>query len=252
MAYLKIECSVARNKKFVKAGPAASWLWVCGLAYCQEGLTDGFIPSEAIDYLGVPKAARLATVLVLAGLWDACDGGGWRIHDYLEHNRSASEVADIKERRGAGGKQGGRPRKNLTETFKVSPSQTFPVAVVDVAVVAAVDLSDGSLRETDPPMDVWLFNLQSAYPQHRVTRNARTQHAFVDAMNGHREGPFVARGVLMANLAANIASHEWHVKGMVPSLEKYIVDGLWLNVHPADPPAAEQVSPRTMRMLGAL
>ena len=44
MAWVRIESSVARHKKFQQAGPAASWLWLCGLLYCQEGLTDGVIP----------------------------------------------------------------------------------------------------------------------------------------------------------------------------------------------------------------
>lgn len=119
MAYLKIECSVARNRKFVKAGPAPSWLWVCGLAYCQEGLTDGFIPSEALKYLGVKNAAQLASHLVKAGLWDVVDGG-WLVHDYLEHNKSAADVEAIRASRAAGGQLGGRPRKNLPDNLKVS------------------------------------------------------------------------------------------------------------------------------------
>jgi 5-methylcytosine-specific restriction endonuclease McrA len=80
MAWMKVETSVSRNRKFVKAGPGPSWLWVCGLAYCQEGLTDGFIPTEALPYLGVPRhnVHRCARVLVANGLWVVTDGG-WRV-----------------------------------------------------------------------------------------------------------------------------------------------------------------------------
>src|SRR3990167_8457002 len=124
MAWIKVESSVARNRKFVKAGPAPSWLWLCGLAYCQEGLTDGFIPSEALNYLGVKNARPLAGHLVSAGLWDVVDGG-WQVHDYLEHNRSASDVDAIRVKRGSGGKLGGRPKKNLPITPKVSADKTF-------------------------------------------------------------------------------------------------------------------------------
>lgn len=118
MSWLKIESSVARNKKFMKAGPAPSWLWVCGLAYCQEGLTDGFIPTEALPYLGVKNAKQLTEHLVKAGLWDEVEGG-WSVHDYLEHNRSASDVEAIRQSRAAGGNLGGRPRKNLAENLPV-------------------------------------------------------------------------------------------------------------------------------------
>src|SRR3990167_3010294 len=112
MAWVHVESSVARNRKFMKAGPAPSWLWVCGLAYCQEGLTDGFIPAEALPFLGVKNARQLAHHLVAAGLWDETVGG-WVVHDYLKHNRSAAQIADIRDRRGKGGKLGGRPSKNL-------------------------------------------------------------------------------------------------------------------------------------------
>ena len=66
MAWLKIESSVARNRKFVQAGPAPSWLWVCSLAYCQEGLTDGYIPREALPYLGVKNGATWRHALLWA------------------------------------------------------------------------------------------------------------------------------------------------------------------------------------------
>lgn len=137
MAWIKVESSVARNRKFVKAGPAAAWLWVCGLAYCQEGLTDGYIPSESIDYLGVRHASRLAISLVLAGLWDVADGG-WNVHDYLEHNKPAVEVRRIQHERREGGKKGGRPtlddkpsgepKDNLQGTLTVNPSTSTATA----------------------------------------------------------------------------------------------------------------------------
>lgn len=107
MAWMKVETSVARHRKFVKAGPAPSWLWVCGLAYCQEGLTDGFIPTEALPYLGVKNAAQLAHHLVAAGLWDQADGG-WMVHDYLAGNKSADEIRSLKVDRRAAGAVGGR------------------------------------------------------------------------------------------------------------------------------------------------
>lgn len=107
MAWIKVEASVSRNPKFLKAGPAASWLWLCGLGYCQEGLTDGFIPFEAIDFLGVKHAGRLAPYLVTAGLWELADGG-WRVHDYLVHNKQASDVHRIQDARRAAGVDGGK------------------------------------------------------------------------------------------------------------------------------------------------
>lgn len=133
MAYIQVEASVRTHRKFLKAGPAASWLWLCGVGYCQDGLTDGFIPFEAIDYLGVkPATARkLKSKLVDVGLWVDVPGG-WRVHDYLKSNRSAAEIRATKDRRRAGGSLGGRPPKEtsnetLQETSEVLQVVNLPV-----------------------------------------------------------------------------------------------------------------------------
>ena len=250
MAWLKIESSVARNRKFVQAGPAPSWLWVCGIAYSQEGLTDGFIAKESLPYLGVKNSAQLATHLVKAGLWDEVPGG-WQIHDYLEHNRSAAQVGEIKAKKKENGKLGGRPQKNQRDNHMVSGSETHQVADAGAAVVAVGDLSERGPGETNPPMDLWFRQLQAHYPPHRVTRNARTEHAFVTALSTASDGPVKAWARMQANLSANVSSYEWQVKGMAPHLEKYLSAGLWENVLPAAPPTAEQVSSRTARTLQA-
>lgn len=241
MSWIKVESSVARNKKFVKAGPAPSWLWLCSLAYSQEGLTDGFIPSEALPYLGVKNPAQLAVHLVKAGLWDVAEGG-WQIHDYLEHNRSASDVADLKAKRGNGGKLGGRPAKNLPVNLPVNlpgkPSETiretFPVAVVDGAAGAVV-VDDGK-GSGKPPFyaDVALRELQAAYPQNRVTFGYKTESAFIQALNGE-DSCAVAFATMRANLENHIQSHEWRVKGMTPALEKWLAQGLWKRTMDAAP-----------------
>jgi len=137
MAYIQVEASVRTHKKFLKVGPAASWLWLCGMGYCQDGLTDGFIPFEAIDYLGVkPATARkLKSVLVAERLWDDVPGG-WRVHDYLAHNRAAVEIKATKERRRAGGALGGRPHKETSDETsevagKVNHSGNLPVNLTE-------------------------------------------------------------------------------------------------------------------------
>lgn len=127
MAYIQVEASVRTHKKFLKAGPAASWLWLCGMGYCQDGLTDGFIPFAALKYLGVESPKPLKSKLVEAGLWDEVEGG-WRVHDYLKHNRSSEEIRTTKDRRKAGGALGGRPHKETSEeTLKVSEKVNLPV-----------------------------------------------------------------------------------------------------------------------------
>lgn len=112
MAYMMVESSIRAHRKFLRAGPAASWLWLCGLGHCQDGLTDGFIAAEAIEFLGVKKPVPLAKTLVEVGLWEEVPGG-WRMHDYFDHNKPAEQVREIMRKRREGGKLGGRPPKNL-------------------------------------------------------------------------------------------------------------------------------------------
>lgn len=249
MAYVRIETSVARNRKFVKAGPAPSWLWVCGLAYCQEGLTDGFIPSEALNYLGVKNARQLANHLVTAGLWDVADGG-WHVHDYLEHNRSASHVNDLKDRRKEGGKLGGRPRINLQETSKVIPRETFPVAVVDAAAV--VEVVQERKKGDPPPCDVWFQQLKQMYPEQRVTSGHLTETAFVEVILGAADGPDAAFARMLANLENQIRGHEWRVKGYIPKLENWLKSGAWEQRHEEAAPVAEQLATKTSRTAQAV
>lgn len=87
------------HPKFVAAGPQAGWLFVCGLCYSNEHLTDGFIPGCALAVVGpgIGHARRLAARLVEAGLWHAVEGG-WQVHGYREYQRNADEIRDRRER----------------------------------------------------------------------------------------------------------------------------------------------------------
>ena len=40
--------------------------------------------------------------------------GGYQIHDYLEYNKSKTEIETMNDARRTNGKQGGRPKQNLT------------------------------------------------------------------------------------------------------------------------------------------
>lgn len=141
MAYIQVEASVRTHRKMLAAGPAASWLWLCGLGYCQDGFTDGFIPEAAVEYLGVRDAGSLVETLVQVGLWDRVEGG-WRVHDYLEHNKSASSIRETMRKRKAGGGLGGRP-KTSAKTTKVNLGEnptylpTYRPAVPPTELVAA-------------------------------------------------------------------------------------------------------------------
>lgn len=98
--------------------------------------------------------------------------------------------------------------------------------------------------------DVALRELQKAYPQNRVTSGFRTESAFIEQLNSCNRAS-VAFLEMRANLENHIQSHEWRVKGMVPSLEKWLRDGLWRRHMEAAAPVAERLTNKTNRTLAA-
>ncbi len=117
MAWVRIEDTVTDHRKHLKAGPAACWLWVCGLAYCQRQLSDGMIPTEALPQLGAGfRISWLVKRLVSAGLFDKVPGG-FMVHDYHDYNETREEALtrkrELSEQRAAAGRIGGL-RSGLT------------------------------------------------------------------------------------------------------------------------------------------
>lgn len=92
MVWVKIDDQIAHHPKFIKAGPVAAWLWVCGNAYCNKYLTDGFIDAEHLHAVSrVTNSKKWAERLVDVGLWDRVEGG-FQVHDFHDFNPSAEEV----------------------------------------------------------------------------------------------------------------------------------------------------------------
>lgn len=93
--WVKVFNSMPCHGKFLLAGDRAGWLFVCGLCYSNEHLTDGFVARYALPAVapGVRNPEAQAARLVTAGLWHEVEDG-WRIHDYQEHQRSAGEIRD--------------------------------------------------------------------------------------------------------------------------------------------------------------
>lgn len=117
--YVKVHDGLPDHPKIIEAGGEAGWLYICGLAYASRQLTDGVISKRLVPRLtdgSKPEAS--ASALVRVGLWHDgehdcpnCPLAGpdaYVIHDYLDHQRSASEVADLRAKRAAAGQRGGK------------------------------------------------------------------------------------------------------------------------------------------------
>lgn len=122
MPWVRLDDQFPDHPKIDQAGPLAGWLYVCGLAYCNRQLTDGFIPKATMPRLSaVAQPAKHARALVNAGLWDEVDGG-WQVHDYLQFQPSRESV--LAEREKAAKRQQAHRRKKAAsrrDTAVTSP-----------------------------------------------------------------------------------------------------------------------------------
>jgi hypothetical protein len=96
MAWVRIHDGALTHPKIVGLSDSAFRLWVWGLSYCQQHLTDGWIPPAALP------AKSKHDALVDARLWVYAAQGGFDVHDYLEWNDSKESVlkkrASLRER----------------------------------------------------------------------------------------------------------------------------------------------------------
>lgn len=112
MTWAKIDDRFPRHPKVLRAGGDAAWLYVAGLCYANEHLTDGRIPALAVPTLTDRKRPlELAEKLVSVRLWER-DGEDFLIHDYHDENETADVVRAKREalsaKRRAAGVEGGR------------------------------------------------------------------------------------------------------------------------------------------------
>ena len=93
MAWLRIDDRVRTHPKIAEAGPAAAWLWFCGICYCREHLTDGAIPRSVVSSLAMnlSQPAKHAARLVAVGLWHDTPNG-YSVHDFLDWNPSRADA----------------------------------------------------------------------------------------------------------------------------------------------------------------
>lgn len=100
MAWIKLDDGFFRNPKIVTISAESKLIYLAGLCYAGASLTDGFIPKNAVRMLAsdadVSSPQKRAQELVDAGLWVE-NPRGYSIHDYLEHNTSASDVLAKRE-----------------------------------------------------------------------------------------------------------------------------------------------------------
>lgn len=99
LPWFRLDTNFPKHDKVVELidagdkGRAAAFVYVCGLAYCADVESDGFIPFGALPFMHGRR--RDAELLVEHGMWKP-HPRGWEVVNYLNRQPSA---AVLKEQR---------------------------------------------------------------------------------------------------------------------------------------------------------
>jgi hypothetical protein len=101
-SYAPLSAHYYKDDAIDEAGEAAELLYVRGLAFCADVLSDGFISDrQLVRFVGVGMfdARDRADRLVEVGLWERVEGG-YGVRSWLTWNRSRAEITDalVKDR----------------------------------------------------------------------------------------------------------------------------------------------------------
>ena len=126
MAWVRVSDNTPRHPRVVGLSDPAFRLWVEGLCWSSEYLTDGHISPAALTRLARHDHAP---ELVDAGLWETTDSGGHTIRDYLDYQPSRAKVeadrANDRRRKGSGRNPGGIRAES--EKIPDAPSHPIPI-----------------------------------------------------------------------------------------------------------------------------
>lgn len=120
--------------------------------YCSRNLNDGKLTKAQFSKLFSAKSRK---ELLTVGFVKATDFG-YEMHDYLEHQQSAQDVEDRRNKRAAAGSLGGKAKANGLANASQMPEQTPSKHVADT--------------DTDPDIDPNTPANAGVRPRKRATR----------------------------------------------------------------------------------
>lgn len=101
--WAKYEVGFINHDKFRAITPNAICLWLEGKNYADDKHTDGLLPEYEVKHWRFYSKKSVALLTTSVGLnprtdqvyfplWDAVEGFGFKMHDYLDHNDCKEEV----------------------------------------------------------------------------------------------------------------------------------------------------------------
>lgn len=106
-SYITVHDGMPDHPKIAPLSDGAFRLLITSWCWSSRFLTDGVLPAAV---WAKSAAKRVRTELVVTGLAVVQEDGTVLLHDYLEHQRSASEAAVLHGKRAAAGAAGGKQK----------------------------------------------------------------------------------------------------------------------------------------------
>lgn len=113
MSWVKVDDGFPDHPKTLVLSLAAQGLWLVGLCYANRLMTDGQVPAALLRRMGDQAAWPAAEELMAVGLWHET-ATGWEIHDYLQYQRSRTQIEAVSEARAEAGRRGGQANAKQT------------------------------------------------------------------------------------------------------------------------------------------
>jgi hypothetical protein len=186
VAWLRIDDRVRTHPKIAQAGPSAAWLWFCGICYCREHLTDGFIPKAVLPglALGLTQAEKHAKSLIAVNLWHPTEGG-YLVHDFLDWNPSRAEVesqrTDERERKRR--ERGHDAVSGRTDAGQPPVSESIPDGLHPVSSHARAGAPARALKTGSGSGDPEKEKRENSPPQQQPFRRPLVERQRPDRMN---------------------------------------------------------------------
>jgi len=136
MPWAQLDDHFHDNPKILDTSLPAIGLYAIGLSYCSAHLSDGFIPRVVVS--GMRGSVAAARELVAHHFWEPVQGG-FRVHDYLQWNKSREQV--LAERAAAA------ERKRMSRR----PSGGTPAGVTEMSGTRPPLPPDGLRPSPEPP-----------------------------------------------------------------------------------------------------
>jgi hypothetical protein len=108
MDWIKAYCDLLTLPKWIALSDRAKALLVQAWLFAGKAETDGYVPDSAKRLIGWSAAADRE----LEGVWWHRNGAGWVLHDWEDHQVSADDIREQRERRRAGDRERQKRRRD--------------------------------------------------------------------------------------------------------------------------------------------